>query len=75
MNLGGRDIDEVIVEHCLAQFKAQTGHDLSENKKARTRLFQECERAKIALTSAFETKVKVHSLYQDTDLEVNITRD
>ena len=29
MNLGGRDIDEIIVNHCLNKFREQTGIDLA----------------------------------------------
>ena len=70
MNLGGRDIDEALVEYCLQEFQKSSGVDLSENRNARTRLFQECERAKVNLSVAYEAKVKVHSFHNDTDLEV-----
>ena len=29
MNLGGRDLDEVLVEHCLEEFKKTSGVDLT----------------------------------------------
>ena len=32
MNLGGRDLDEVLVDHCLEEFKKSTGVDLSGNR-------------------------------------------
>lgn len=40
MNLGGRDLDEIIVNYCIEEFKkSSNGVDLSNNKQARTRLF------------------------------------
>ena len=40
MNLGGRDLDEIIVNYCIEEFKKSShGVDLSNNKQARTRLF------------------------------------
>ena len=32
MNLGGRDLDEVIVNYCIEEFKKTTGVDLSGDK-------------------------------------------
>lgn len=32
MNLGGRDLDEIIVSYCIAEFKKSHGVDLSNNK-------------------------------------------
>ena len=55
MDLGGRDIDEILVDHCIKNFKAQTGIDIKDNKQARNRLMIECERAKITLSVDFET--------------------
>ena len=75
MNLGGRDLDEVLVEHCLEEFKKTTGTDLTSDKRARTRLNTECEKAKINLSVAYETKIKVHAFHNDQDLEVTVTRE
>ena len=32
MNLGGRDLDEIIVSYCIEEFKKSHGVDLSNNK-------------------------------------------
>lgn len=32
MNLGGRDLDEIIVSYCIVEFKKSHGVDLSNNK-------------------------------------------
>ena len=46
MNLGGRDLDEIVVSHCIDKFREQTGIDLSADKRARARLQTVCEQAK-----------------------------
>ena len=37
-HLGGQDIDELIVKHCLADFKTRYNIDLSNNSRAKARL-------------------------------------
>ena len=32
MNLGGRDLDEALVEHCLEEFKTKHNIDLTDNR-------------------------------------------
>ena len=44
MKLGGRDIDEILVNHCIEHFKEETNIDLTDDKNARHRLTLECER-------------------------------
>ena len=46
MNLGGRDLDEIVVSHCIDKFREQTGIDLTADKRARARLQTVCEQAK-----------------------------
>ena len=31
-NLGGRDLDEVLLNHCLQEFRKATGSDLSKDR-------------------------------------------
>ena len=47
--LGGRDIDEALVKHCIAQFKREHKIDLAkpEHKAAYHGIRELCERAKI----------------------------
>ena len=53
MNLGGRDLDEVLTDYCLHEFNKQTSLNLTldkpEYKRARHLLSLECEKAKIKL--------------------------
>ena len=77
MNLGGRDIDEKLVDYCVEQFKESSGINLREKqyKDAIRRLTQECERAKITLSEQFDAEIRVSSIAVDQDLNVAIGRD
>jgi len=57
--LGGVDFDRVIVAHCVAQFAATTGIDLSGNAAALIRIREAAEQAKIELSSARAVTVAV----------------
>ena len=50
MNLGGRDLDQALVDYCLSEFKRTSGIDKLEDKPAIARLKLACERAKISLS-------------------------
>ena len=41
--VGGRDIDEAIVEHCAIKFKQDSGIDISKNEHAMNKLRLKCE--------------------------------
>ncbi|GAB1597837.1 heat shock 70 kDa protein 4-like [Argonauta hians] len=49
-NVGGRDFDNVIVDHFVSEFKKQYKIDASTNKKAMIRLTHECEKLKKQLS-------------------------
>ena len=38
MNLGGRDLDQVLVDYCLSEFKKTSGIDTQDDKPAIVRL-------------------------------------
>ena len=50
MKLGGRDIDSILVDYCIEEFKDISDIDLNGDRKARRRLETECERVKILLS-------------------------
>ena len=37
-HLGGQDIDELLVNHCIADFKTKTNIDVTNNARAKARL-------------------------------------
>ena len=58
--LGGEDFDNAIVEHLLATFaEANGGMDLRGDRMALQRLKETAERAKIELSSAFQTEINL----------------
>jgi molecular chaperone DnaK len=57
--LGGDDYDQRIVEHLADEFKRQYGIDLRQNRVALQRLKEVAEKAKIALTDAERTRIRI----------------
>ena len=51
-HLGGQDIDNILVKHCQEEFKNKTGIDITGNKRALSRLRNNCEKAKLQLSQA-----------------------
>jgi len=55
--LGGEDFDMRIVEYLAAEFKKETGVDLTKDKMALQRLKEAAEKAKIELSSSAQTEI------------------
>lgn len=55
--LGGDDFDNKIIEWILAEFKKETGKDLSKDPQALQRIKDAAEKAKIELSSAQTTEI------------------
>ena len=55
--LGGDDFDEAILSWLVAEFRTETGIDLSQDRMALQRLRDAAERAKIELSSTLETEI------------------
>jgi L1 cell adhesion molecule like protein len=73
-HLGGEDLDNLLVDYCVAEFKKKTKIDLSGNAKALRRLRTACERAKRALSSATQATVELDSLSEGNDFQTVVTR-
>lgn len=58
-HMGGRDIDQEIVRHLIAEFKKSEGVDLSTDPLALQRLDEAAEKAKLELSSSGETEVNI----------------
>jgi molecular chaperone DnaK len=54
---GGADIDKAIMDYLVAEFKRETGIDLSGDMKAIARLKEAAERAKIELSNIITTDI------------------
>lgn len=58
-HLGGDDVDNMIIDWMLAEFKKSAGFDLSKDKMALQRLKEAAEKAKIELSSMQETTINL----------------
>lgn len=76
--LGGDDIDKIVMDYLIAEFKRDTGIDLSNDKQALQRLKEAAEKAKIELSSTLKTTVSLPFITADATgpkhLEIEITR-
>ena len=58
-HMGGRDIDQEIVRHLIAEFKKEEGIDLGKDPLALQRLDEAAEKAKQELSSSGETEINI----------------
>ena len=73
-HLGGSDIDNILLKHCIEVFKKETQIDISKDDQALNRLRQSCEKAKRLLSSMTEVTISIIALSQKKDFEHKITR-
>ncbi len=64
-HLGGDDFDQRIMEWFIAEFKKQTGIDVSGDKMALQRLKEGAEKAKMELSSKMQTEINIPFLTAD----------
>ncbi len=64
-HLGGDDFDQTIIKWLTDEFRRDTGIDVSGDKMVMQRLKEAAEKAKIELSSAFETEVNLPFLTAD----------
>lgn len=65
--LGGDDFDSKIIEWIIAEFKKETGKDLSKDPQALQRIKDSAEKAKIELSSAQQTEINQPFITQGDD--------
>ena len=63
--LGGDDFDDTILDWLVAEFRAETGIDLTQDRMALQRLRDAAERAKIELSSTLETEINLPFITAD----------
>merc|ERR1712070_712872 len=77
-SLGGEDMDHVVLEHLVAEFKRSQGIDLTQDKLAVQRLREAAEVAKVELSSKVQTDVNLPFITADQTgpkhLNVQLTR-
>jgi len=76
--LGGTDMDKILLEHIAGQFKRETGIDLLNDKMAVQRLREAAEKAKVELSSTVSTDINLPFITADATgpkhLTMTITR-
>jgi len=63
--LGGTDMDHVLIEHIAKEFKRQTGIDLTHDSMATQRLREAAEKAKVELSSSMTTDINLPFITAD----------
>ncbi len=64
-HMGGRDIDQKIINWIIEEFKKEQGIDLSQDPLALQRIDEAAEKAKIELSSAQETEINIPFITSD----------
>lgn len=64
-HLGGKDIDQKIINWLAEEFRKESGIDVLTDALARQRLDEAAEKAKIELSSAMETEINIPFLTSD----------
>src|SRR3982750_2426514 len=77
-HLGGDNIDQRIIDWLITEFKKETGVDVSKDQMALQRLKEAAEKAKIELSTLFETEINLPFLTADASgpkhLTIKLTR-
>src|SRR3989338_7089730 len=77
-HLGGTDMDNVLIDHIIKEFKKESGVDLKNDKMAFQRLREAAEKAKVELSSTVETDINLPFITADANgpkhLTLKITR-
>ncbi len=63
--LGGTDMDNILIDHIIGEFKKESGIDLKNDKMAFQRLREAAEKAKIELSSTISTDVNLPFITAD----------
>jgi molecular chaperone DnaK len=66
-HMGGRDIDQKIINWLASEFKKETGIDVTKDPLALQRLDEAAEKAKIELSTTVETEVNIPFITSDAN--------
>ncbi|MFH1587277.1 MAG: molecular chaperone DnaK [Candidatus Diapherotrites archaeon] len=64
--LGGRDMDEALMDYIVAEFKRDQGVDITKDSMAIPRVNEAAEKAKIELSSVMETEINLPYVTADS---------
>ncbi len=71
--LGGTDMDNILVDYVAKEFKSDTGIDITKDKMALQRVREAAEKAKIELSSTLETELNLPYLSADASGPKHLT--
>lgn len=71
--LGGTDMDNVLIDHIISQFKKESGIDLKNDKMAFQRLREAAEKAKVELSSTVSTDINLPFITADASGPKHLT--
>lgn len=71
--LGGTDIDKIIADYLVNNFKEQIGVDVSGDPQAMTRVLEAAEKAKIELSNSSSTDISIPYISQKDGAPVHLT--
>lgn len=72
-HLGGDDVDAIVMEWIINEFKKDSGVDLSKDKMALQRLKEAAEKAKIELSSSAQTSINLPFITADASGPKHLT--
>jgi len=71
--LGGTDMDNVLIDYIINEFKKETGIDLKNDKMAFQRLREAAEKAKVELSSTISTDINLPFITADANGPKHLT--
>ncbi len=71
--LGGTDMDNVLIDYIVNQFKKESGIDLKNDKMATQRLREAAEKAKVELSSTLTTDINLPFITADSSGPKHLT--
>lgn len=74
-NLGGRNFDDILVEHFSSEFQQKFKIDVRSNPRALLRVRTACEKLKKVLSANPEAPISIESLMNDVDVRGFMKRD
>jgi len=71
--LGGTDMDEILIKYAVYNFRKETGVDLTSDKMAMWRVREACEKAKIELSTTMSTEINLPFIAAGADGPKHLT--
>lgn len=72
-HLGGTDMDNVLIDYIVEEFKKESGVDLKNDKQAFQRLREAAEKAKVELSSTISTEISLPFITADASGPKHLT--